>query len=63
MTRNELYEQISELVDATPALYAITPKTRNKLLDEIIVEYGGASSVAITRNAMLERILELATAA
>lgn len=62
MTRNELYEAISELVDATPALYAITPKTRNKLLDDIIVEYGGASSVTLSRNAMLERILALAPA-
>ena len=62
MTRNELYEQISELIDVTPSLYAITPKTRNKLLDDIIVQYGGASSITITRNEMLKKILELAPA-
>ncbi len=62
MTRNELYNQISELVDVTPALYAITPKPRNKLLDDIIVQYGGVSSINLTRNEMLEKILALAPA-
>ena len=60
MTRNELFEAISELIDSGAVAYEITAKTRNKLLDEIVVEYGGASSITISRNAMLERILELA---
>jgi len=60
MTRNELFDQISELISVTPALYAITPKTRNQLLDDIIVQYGGTSSPNLTRNEMLKQILALA---
>jgi hypothetical protein len=62
MTRNELYDQISELISVGAVPYEITPKTRNKLLDEIIVEYGGVSSINLTRNEMLKRILALAPA-
>lgn len=62
MTRNELYDQISELISVGAVTYEITPKTRNKLLDEIIVEYGGVSSINLTRNEMLKRILSLAPA-
>lgn len=62
MTRNELLEQISELIDAGAVAYEITTKTRNKLLDDIIVQFGGISSVSLTRNEMLEKILELAPA-
>ncbi len=63
MTRNELFDQISELISAVAIPYEITPKTRNQLLDDIIVQYGGVSSINLTRNEMLKQILALAPAA
>lgn len=59
MTRNELFDAISTLIDAGSIPYEITVKTRNKLLDEWIVLLGGDSSIGRTRNELLERILEL----
>ena len=59
MTRNELFEAISALVDAGSVPYEITPLTRNDLLDKWIVLLGGDSTAGRTRNELLERILEL----
>jgi len=59
MTRNELFEAISALVDPGSVPYEITPHTRNSLLNQWIVLLGGDTSTGKTRNELLERILEL----
>jgi hypothetical protein len=61
MTRNELLEQISELIASGDVVVDPNGKSRNQMLDEIVVLYGGVSNIHLNRNALLEEILRLAT--
>lgn len=58
LTRNDLYEQISELITVGNVAVQHLGKTRNELLNEVVVLSGGPSSAGLTRNELLTLVLE-----